>query len=77
MSADLMRDRCAFTSRDMAEHWGDAFTYAIVFGWGSPEDPDTDAWDQVAREQGWDERLVQFLRDTHRRFAALDGEVQG
>ncbi|WP_336790416.1 hypothetical protein [Gordonia malaquae] len=69
MSAELMRNRCAFTSRDMAEDWGDAFTYAIVFGWD-------DAWNEVANQQGWDKSLVKFLRDAHRRFADLDGEAR-
>ena len=32
--AGLMRNRCAFTPRDMAADWPDAFTYAIVSGWG-------------------------------------------
>ncbi|QRY62727.1 hypothetical protein JVX90_00170 [Gordonia sp. PDNC005] len=71
MSAELMRDRCAFTSRDMAEHWGDAFTYAIVFGWGDGEGDEDDAWNEVANQQEWDQPLVEFLRDAHRRFAAL------
>lgn len=67
--AGVMRNRCAFTSRDMAEGWADAFTYAITLGWGG--DGGTDAWDEVAAEQGWDADLVAFLKDAHERFRAL------
>ena len=62
--AGLMRNRCAFTPRDMAADWPDAFTYAIVSGWG-------EAMEEVAEAQEWDAELVAFLRDAHSRFDAL------
>ena len=73
--ADRMRNLCAFTSRDMAADWPEAFTYAVVSGWDSnePDDPDDDldAMTEVAAKFGWDEPLVEFLRDAHRRFKEL------
>lgn len=77
--AALMRNRCAFTTRDMSEDWASAFTYAIVFGWDSDEpqdiaeDPDFPggAMREQADRWGWDHELISFLRDTHERFAAL------
>jgi hypothetical protein len=67
-----MRNRCAFDSRDMAADWPEAFVYAVVFGWDSDE-PDEDAMAEVADRFGWDEPLIEFLRDAHRRFQALPG----
>ncbi len=71
--AGMMRNRCAFTSRDMGADWPDAFTYAIVYGWdGDPDDPaDKGAWAEVAAEWGWDEELVTFLRNAHQQFSSL------
>lgn len=73
--AGLMRNRCAFTSRDMAADWPEAFTYAVVLGWDNddpdPHPDDRGAMDQVAAKYGWDDDLVAFLRDTHQRFLAL------
>jgi hypothetical protein len=71
--AGLMRNRCAFTSKDMGDEFGDAFTYAIVMGWdGDPDEPgDEGAWTEQAGKWGWDEALVAFLRETHERFTAL------
>lgn len=63
--AGLMRNRCAFTSRDMSPGWADAFTYAIVCGWGKKATRD------LAEQHGWDDDLVAFLRDAHRRFKRL------
>lgn len=63
-----MRNRCAFTSRDMAADWPEAFTYAVVYGWGK-------AMKDVAAEQGWDAELVKFIRDAHKRFRVLSDEV--
>jgi hypothetical protein len=69
--AELMRQRCAYASRDMSVRYEDAFTYAIVLGWGDgPDDPD-DAWADVAELQGWDDELVAFLRIAHARFKEL------
>ena len=62
--AGVMRNRCAFTSRDMGADWPEAFTYAVVFGWD-------DAMDEVAAEFGWDAPLVAFLVDAHERFKAV------
>lgn len=67
--AGLMRNRCAFTSRDMAADWPEAFTYAVVFGWGDDDEPG--AWDELAEKWGWDKELLDFLRDAHKRFSAL------
>lgn len=71
--AGLMANRCAFTSKDMAEEWDAAFTYAIVFGWDDPTDEEDDGGTlrEQAEKWGWDEPLVAFLRDAHQRFAAL------
>lgn len=63
--AGLMRNRCAFTSRDMAEDWTDAFTYAVVFGWRKK------AMKQMAARYGWDDELIAFLRDVRKRFKRL------
>lgn len=68
--AGLMRNRCAFTSKDMGAEWDAAFTYAIVYGWHD-DDPECDATSEVAERFGWDEDLVAFLRDAHERFAKL------
>lgn len=62
--AGLMRNRCAFTSRDMSDDWPEAFTYAVVLGWD-------DSMDDMAAKFGWDEPMVEFLRDAHARFEAL------
>ena len=62
--ADMMRNRCAFTSRDMAAEWPEAFTYAVVFGW-------EEATKEVAARFGWDTELLDFLADAHERFEAL------
>ena len=70
--AGLMRNRCAFTSKDMGAEFGDAFTYAIVSGWGGEDDPDDiNAWPEQAAKWGWDAELVEFLRDAHLRFTQL------
>ncbi|WP_062516502.1 hypothetical protein [Demequina gelatinilytica] len=37
-AAGVMANRCAFTSRDMGADWPEAFTYAIVMGWGNDDD---------------------------------------
>lgn len=69
--AGLMRNRCAFTSRDMSADWPEAFTYAIVFGWRDEDHPDEDATQEVAERYGWDEELVSFLVEAHERFKLL------
>jgi hypothetical protein len=72
--AGKMERRCAFTSRDMSLDWPEAFTYAVVFGWDSdPADSDNpdDGWSEFVERFGWDEPLIEFLRDAHRRFAEL------
>ena len=71
--AGIMRNRCAFTARDMAEDWPEAFTYAVVMGWDDEtNDPDAgDAMSDMASKYGWDDELVAFLRDAHRRFMEL------
>jgi hypothetical protein len=74
--AGIMRNRCAFTSRDMSADWPEAFTYAIVTGWDTdPEDlmegEEDGAMDDVAAKFDWDDELVAFLRETHERFKAL------
>ena len=70
--AGLMRNRCAFTSRDMADDWPAAFTYAIVLGWHDDDDPEyTGAMDELAEKFDWDAEMVAFLRDAHERFRAL------
>lgn len=68
--AAIMRNRCAFTSRDMAADWPEAFTYAVVFGWDADDDEDG-VMDTIASRFGWDAELVAFLRETHERFKAL------
>jgi hypothetical protein len=68
--AGTLRNRCAFTSRDMGADWPDAFTFAVVCGWDD-EDGESSAMDKVAARWGWDAAMVEFLRDAHRRFAAL------
>lgn len=75
--AGLMRNRCAFTSRDMASDWPDAFTYAIVLGWHDDEHPEDDAMAEVAAQFGWDGELIAFLRDTHERFKKLADKREG
>lgn len=62
--AGIMRNRCAFTPRDMGADWPEAFTYAVVLGWD-------DAMEEQAARWGWDAATVAFLRDAHARFAAL------
>lgn len=69
--AGIVRNRCAFTSRDMGASWSDAFTYAVVFGWDDDEVPADGAMDEQAERWQWDPALVGFLRDAHARFAAL------
>ncbi len=69
--AGLMKNRCAFTSKDMAATFGDAFTYAIVCGWDDEDGTDASAMREVAEEYGWDEPLIAFLRDAHARFCEL------
>ena len=64
--AGLMRNRCAFTSRDMTADWADAFTYAVVAGLS---DEDAVAG---AEDFGWDDAVIAFLRQAHDRFKALD-----
>lgn len=66
--AGVLRNQCAFTARDMSTGWSDAFTYAIVCGWG-------DAWDEVAEAHGWDPQLVEFLKQVHNEFAKLPDKV--
>lgn len=74
--AGLMRNRCAFTSRDMAADWPEAFTYAIVFGWGG-EEPDEDCWAGLAEKYEWDDEMVAFLKDAHARFEKLADKRPG
>ena len=62
--AGIMRNRCAFTSRDMGDDWPEAFTYAIVAGWD-------EAMTEMAEKFEWDAPLVEFLNDAHTRFAEL------
>jgi len=70
--AGRLRNHCAFTSRDMGADWTEAFTYAVVFGWDAEDsDGEDGAMDEMAARWGWDETLVEFLRDAHRRFQAL------
>lgn len=73
--AGLMRNRCAFTSRDMAADWGDAFTYAIVLGWHD-NDPEIDAMGHLASKWDWDDDLIAFLVDAHDRFRALRDKTE-
>ena len=75
--ADLMRNRCSFTSKDMAEEWDAAFAYAIILGWDADEDePEEDGcMEAMAERWGWDAEMVAFLRDTHERFAALSSRM--
>lgn len=76
--AGIMRNRCAFTSRDMAADWPEAFTYAIVFGWGGDDDdPTEDAWADAAEQFEWDDDLVAFLKDAHERFTRLPDKKKG
>jgi hypothetical protein len=69
--AGILRNRCAFTSRDMGADWPEAFTYAVVSGWDASDDGEAGAMDEMAARWSWDEPLVEFLRDAHRRFQAL------
>lgn len=71
--AGIMRNRCAFTTRDMGHDWPEAFTYAIVLGWDSSDlgDGADEAMRNQAAKWGWDEELVAFLRDAHERFKTL------
>ena len=69
--AGRLRNACAFTSRDMGADWPEAFTWAIVFGWGDEDYPDEDATSEIAEKFGWDDQLVAFLEDAHKRFLAL------
>lgn len=71
--ATLIRNQCAFTSRDMSMHWADAFTYGIVLGWdAAADDPEPeDAMSEIAAAHGWDEQMIAFVRDAHERFLAL------
>ena len=71
MSADRMRDNCAFTSRDQAADWASAFTYAIVFGWGGDEPLVEDCWQEIADRFGWDQELIDWLKRTHAEFEKL------
>lgn len=71
--AGVMRNRCAFTSRDMAADWPEAFTYGIVLGWDAdPNHPeDGDPMPELAERYEWDTELIAFIRDAHERFKAL------
>ena len=71
--AGIMRNRCAFTSRDMASDWPEAFAYAIVSGWDDDTDEpeESDAMSELAGKFDWDAEMVTFLRDAHQRFAEL------
>jgi hypothetical protein len=78
--AGLMRNRCSFTSKDMAEEWDAAFAYAIINGWDPDEDDPEDSGDPMtamAKRWDWDEPLVAFLRDAHERFMALPDRHEG
>jgi len=68
--AGRMRNRCAFTSRDMGADWPEAFTYAVVLGWDA-EDDEEDPMPEMAARWGWDDEMVAFLRETHQRFQQL------
>lgn len=70
-SAGIMRNRCAFTSKDMSREWADAFTFSIVFGWSDEDFPEDDAWGEISTYHGWDAEMVAFLKDAHERFLAL------
>lgn len=72
--AHLMRNRCAFTSRDMTANAFDAFVFAIVLGWDG-DDVTESAMAEVAEKHGWDAELVAFLRDAHQRFSQLPRHV--
>lgn len=69
---DAIRDVLAFSARDWAEERDTAYIYAIVFGWGSPDDPETDAWDEIAAKHGWDPALVADLKRLHSEFDTGD-----
>lgn len=69
--AGILRNRCAFTSRDMGNDWPEAFTYAIVMGWDDPDVHEEGAMQEMARRYDWDDELIAFLRDAHERFEAL------
>lgn len=75
--AGIMRNRCAFTPRDMGADWPEAFTYAVVSGWDDPDVHEDDAMDEMAARWDWDPALVEFLRDAHRRFLALPDRTDG
>lgn len=79
--AELMRNRCSFTSRDMAADWPEAFTYAIVKGWYNDDEDDEDymsdaAMQECAEKFGWDDTLVEFLKDAHERFKKLPSKPE-
>jgi hypothetical protein len=67
--AGILRNRCAFTPRDMGADWPEAFTYAVVYGWD-------ESMDEMAARWDWDEPMVEFLRDAHRRFEALADKTE-
>lgn len=70
-AAGIMRNRCAFTARDMGADWPEAFTYAIVMGWDADDPGEESAMPEMAEKYGWDDEMITFLRDAHQRFAAL------
>lgn len=69
--AGILRNQCAFTSRDMGAGWPEAFTYAIVFGWDDEDGVDESAYPELVERFGYDDDLIAFLRDAHERFKAL------
>jgi hypothetical protein len=75
--AGIMRNRCAFTVRDMGSDWPESFTYAIVLGWDDDASPEDGAMAEQAAKHGWDDEMITFLREAHERFAELADKQQG
>lgn len=53
----------AFDVRDWAEDRRSAWIYAIVFGWDYE-----DAWDEVAKKFGWDDKDQQRAKKMHEQW---------
>ena len=56
----------AFDVKDWAESRRDAWIYAIVFGWGDPEEDD--AWTELCEKHGWDKEDIERAVTLHQKW---------
>lgn len=65
----------AFDVRDWAADRRSAWIYAIVFGWGDPQEDD--AWSELCEKFGWDKADIDRAQMFHNQWESAKKFVEG